>query len=95
MTCNEWQDLVTRYRMAVRAYNAAADRLGLTVNAGFNAAWQQAESARKNTDRARAALLHHEHDHACLAGHLPGDRHQIQDLTTEELILGDQGQSGG
>jgi hypothetical protein len=70
MRCDEWRNLVVCYLTAVHAYSAAVDRLSVETDADFNEAWQQAESARKNTDTARATLLHHEHDHACFRAHL-------------------------
>jgi hypothetical protein len=94
MPCDEWRNLVTRYRTAVYVYNAAVDHLGDKLDASFIRTWQLAESARKNTDSARAALLLHEHDHACLVDQSPSARNQIQDLA-EDLILGNRGQSGG
>ena len=81
MPCEEWYELVDCYRSAAKVYSKAIDGLS---SADFNAGWQSAEEALKNCRVARAALLDHEHDHACTVG--GGD---------SELVLGDQGQSGG
>jgi hypothetical protein len=82
MPCEEWFELLERYRCAVRMYGEAVDCLG---GSDFNTAWQSAETALKNCGAARAVLLDHEHDHTCAVG----------DWEMEELVLGDQGQSGG
>ena len=81
-----------KYRNAVRAYYEAVFGLSCVPGSEFNQAWQVADGARKNSDSARAALLAHEHDHACL---LPVAAGQIPGFATEDFILGDQGQSGG
>lgn len=87
MPCDEWCRLVERYRRSVHSYHEAANALGVLPGAAFNKTWQQAERARAKSDDCRAALLHHEHRHACL---------EIAELEgAEELVLGDQGQSGG
>jgi hypothetical protein len=92
MPCDEWSNRVEKYRNAVRAYYEAVFGLSCVPGSEFNLAWQLADRARKNSDCARAALLAHEHDHACL---LPVGVGQIPVLATEDFILGDQGQSGG
>jgi hypothetical protein len=94
MPCIEWWILVERYRSAAKTYHEAVDDLGTVPGADFNLAWQQSEKSRENCDAARTALLSHEHDHGCLGHRQPASNHQALDLT-EELILGDQGQSGG
>jgi|HubBroStandDraft_5_1064220.scaffolds.fasta_scaffold751945_2 hypothetical protein len=83
MPCEQWYKLLERYRRAARAYSRAVHGLG---GSDFNAAWQSAEAALKSCGAARSFLLDHEHNHACdIAGN----------WETEELVLGDQGQSGG
>lgn len=94
MACEEWRKFVADYRKAVRAYGDAVSMLD-DEGADFNYAWQQAERARKRSDGARAALLNHEHDHACLLVPQVVGAYAATDLTTDDLILGDQGQSGG
>jgi hypothetical protein len=91
MPCDEWTQYVRNYQRAVEAYGEAVFKLSSGPGEEFNRSWQSAERARKNTDAARAALLdhEHEHDHACtLAAASSGP-------SSEDLILGDQGQSGG
>jgi hypothetical protein len=89
MPCDEWSSRVESYKHALQAYfEAVLDAPGLE----FNHLWQLAERARKSTDNARAALLAHEYQHACM---LPAGVAQIPGLATEDFILGDQGQSGG
>jgi hypothetical protein len=92
MPCDEWSNRVEKYRNAVRAYYEAVFGLSCVPGSEFNQAWQLADRARKNSDSARAALLAHEHDHACL---LPVGAGNMGGLATEDFILGDQGQSGG
>jgi hypothetical protein len=82
MPCEQWYKLLERYRRSVKMYNTAVDSLS---GSDFNRGWHSAEAALKNSGAARAVLLDHEHDHACAVG----------DWETEELVLGDQGQSGG
>jgi hypothetical protein len=82
MPCEQWHRLLERYRRAVKIYGKVVDSLS---GSDFNAAWQSSEAALKNCGVARAILLDHEHNHFCAAG----------DWETEELVLGDQGQSGG
>jgi len=82
MPCEEWYELLERYRRAVKTYSEAVDRLS---DSDFSATWQSAEAALKKGAAARATLLDHEHDHACAIGN----------WKTEEQVLGDQGQSGG
>jgi len=91
MPCEEWSKCVGNYRRAVQAYAEAVSDLGFGPGAEFNRSWQLAERFRMNSDAARAALLdhEHEHDHACT------QPQSSSGLSTEDLILGDQGQSGG
>ena len=95
MPCAEWCRLAERYRSAVKTYHEAVEELGTVPGANFNLAWPWSEKARKNCEAARDALLSHEHDHACLGDPQDAIAHQTLELETEELILGDQGQSGG
>jgi hypothetical protein len=82
MPCEQWHELLERYRRAVEMYSRAVDGLD---GPDFNAAWQSAEAALKNCRATRAILLDHEHNHPCAVG----------DWETGDLVLGDQGQSGG
>jgi hypothetical protein len=100
MPCQQWFDLVDQYRTAVHSYGTAVDNFRTDSEIDFDGAWQRAERARKNADHARAALLFHERHHTCLAARAAAARAGIgglwnPDLLTEDLILGDQGQSGG
>jgi hypothetical protein len=95
MPCDEWCRLVERYRSAVATYSEAVRALGVLPGPAFNEVWQRVERARFKCDRGRADLLHHEHDHGCLdAGQSDAER-EMSAIDTEELVLGDQGQSGG
>ena len=91
MPCDEWAKYVRNYQKAVQAYGDAVFELSSGPGAEFNRSWQLAERARKNTDAARAALLdhEHEHDHACTVATASSGP------SSEDLTLGDQGQSGG
>jgi len=82
MPCEQWHKFLERYRRPVRTYSQAVDSLS---GSDFNLGWQSAEAALKNAGAARALLLDHEHNHACAIG----------EWEMEELVLGDQGQSGG
>ena len=95
MPCDEWCRLVDRYRSAVQAYNDAVHSLGVLPGKAFNEVWQPAERARAKCNRCRADLLHHEHDHACLESGGVDDNKARAAIATENLVLGDQGQSGG
>jgi len=100
MPCQQWFDLVEQYRTAVHFYGAAVDDFRTESDTDFEGAWQRAEKARKSADHARAALLLHERHHTCLAARAAAARasafeHWVPDPVTEDLILGDQGQSGG
>ena len=100
MPCVEWLRTVERYRNAAAAYSEAVSELGgvpefesnpeLEFNQiWFRQAWQLAEQARRKADAARAAVLAHETVHA---GLLHGSRGTVVE---EEMVFGDQGQSGG
>jgi hypothetical protein len=62
----------------VETYHKAAIELGTVPGADFNLTWQRSETSHKNCDAARAALLGHEHDHACLGGRQAAAAHQAQ-----------------
>ena len=66
MPCTEWRRLVDSYRTAVHAYDQAVADLADGSDVRFEQAWQRAETARKDADGARADLLLHEHEHACV-----------------------------
>jgi hypothetical protein len=95
MPCDAWCGLLARYRSAVNTYNEAAIDLSPLPGAAFNEAWQRAEQARKQSDKCRADLLLHENDHVCLGVRQPEGNKEATAISTEEFILGDQGQSGG
>jgi hypothetical protein len=95
MPCDEWCRLLEWYRSAANTYAEAVNGLSLLPGAAFNETWQRAERARKQSDNCRADLLHHEHDHACLGAGQPEGANRIAAVSSEEFILGDQGQSGG
>ena len=94
MTCKDWSVLLERYRAAVRRYDAAVQDLDAAPGPQFNESWHRAEVARTEVGVSRAALLHHEHKHACQAGG-PVVKSEPVLQPVEEWVLGDQGQSGG
>ena len=86
MPCDEWCRRLDRYRSAVSIYAEAASNLSRVPGAAFNETWQRAEQARKQSESCRADLLHHEHDHACLAGTRPREvDHQMAAVSKEEF----------
>lgn len=94
MPCQDWFDLVDNYRAAVHAYGDAVDRFRGESRSDLEGSWRRAEHARKGVDRARTALLSHERTHTCFAARAAAAR-AAMDAGTEDMILGDQGQSGG
>jgi hypothetical protein len=95
MPCSEWENLLEAYRIATRVYDHAVAALTSRTGAEFNQAWAQSETARKNCGHTRAELLHHEHQHKCIPRPEAALRASTHELNTDDLILGDQGQSGG
>lgn len=95
MPCDDWSALLERYRRAVLAYSQAVTSLPLTPGYHFDKLWQRAEKERAEAGISRAALLNHEHEHACLGHSLASRATAAGTQDTEELVLGDQGQSGG
>ena len=95
MPCEEWCRLVARYRSAVSAYHQAVNDLGGLPGPVFNEGWSRAERARATCDEHRADILQHEHDHACLEVGQHHGNPPMSAITTENMVLGDQGQSGG
>jgi hypothetical protein len=93
MPCHDWFDLVEKYRSAVHAYGDAVDRFRVESNSDLEGSWRRAEHARKAADRARGSLLFHERNHTCFAARAAAIRGT--DTGTDDMILGDQGQSGG
>jgi len=94
MPCNQWYRLVESYQDAVLSYSDAASALSVKQGPTFNETWQRAEEARIESENCRAHLLHHEHQHACLDSDSNCHR-QLAGISSENLVLGDQGQSGG
>lgn len=94
MPCQDWFDLVEKYRTAVHTYGDAVDRFRGESPTDLESSWGRAEHARKSADRARGLLLAHEKTHSCLAARAAAARGAF-DAGTEDMILGDQGQSGG
>jgi hypothetical protein len=96
MLCNEWSNLLTRYQLAVQAYDETVNRLSAEFGADFTTAWRQAETARRISCDCRNALLAHQRYHDCADGqsrHLAGVA--AGGDGTEDMVLGDQGQAGG
>jgi hypothetical protein len=94
MPCHIWSALLERYRLSVKAYNDAVADLGSAPGPQFNESWHRAETARTEVGVSRAALLHHEHMHRCQTGEVVAEPEPVVQ-STEEWVLGDQGQSGG
>jgi hypothetical protein len=77
--------LFERYRSAVHAFTYAVDRLDDDLSMDFSIGWKQAEVARQRVDICAELLLSAQEPNSG----------QGTDQRTEDLILGDQGQSGG
>jgi len=90
MPCSQWYRLVESYIDAVHSYSDAAKALSVLPGLAFNETWQRAERARTESENCRADVLHHEHQHACL-----DSEPEFAGVSSESLVLGDQGQSGG
>ena len=90
---DEWCNLVKRYQAATYAFYEAVDRL-TAPGTSFQHAWGNAEQARIEVERAHAAILNHERQSVSAVA-VGGKHHAIAFYETEELVLGDQGQSGG
>ena len=95
MPCNQWYRLVESYIDAVHSYSDAAKALSVLPGPEFNETWQRAEHARTESENCRADMLHHEHQHACLDSELSNGHRELAGVSSENLVLGDQGQSGG
>jgi len=93
MPCEDWSTLLQRYRSAAKEYHQAVENLTAEPGPKFNESWHRAEAARTEVGLARADLLNHEHDHACLNDKTAKPEAVFQ--PTEEWVLGDQGQPGG
>jgi hypothetical protein len=101
MMCMEWNNLLKRYQNSVHAHYEAVDRLSAEFGSGFTTAWQHAESARRRSCDCRTALLTHQRYHAC-ADSLATSQPLAPKFfaaavagSTEDMVLGDQGQAGG
>jgi hypothetical protein len=95
MPCNQWYRLVESYKDAVHSYSDAAGALSALAGPAFNQTWQRAEHARTESENRRADVLHHEHQHACLDSESYDEHRELVGISSENLVLGDQGQSGG
>jgi hypothetical protein len=81
----ERRGLFERYRSAVRTFTQAVDCLDDNWSMEFHTSWERAEAARQQVDSCAELLLHAQAPNG-------GER---TDQRTEDLVLGDQGQSGG
>ena len=95
MPCNQWYRLVESYKDAVHSYSDAARALSALAGPAFNQTWQCVERARTESEHCRADVLHHEHQHACLDSEPSHGEPELVGISSENLVLGDQGQSGG
>lgn len=94
MPCESWSALLERYRASVKAYNDAVADLDAVPGAQFNKSWHRAETARTEVGVSRAALLHHQDQHRCLTGDVGAEPEPVFQ-SSEDWVLGDQGQPGG
>jgi len=67
---------------------------------GFEEAWNRLEAAREETEKSRSALLEHALGHPCVPivrdlTERPQSERPAPELQSQNLVLGDQGQSGG
>ena len=69
--------------------------MGVLAGPAFTWTWQRAERARAESENCRADMLHHEHQHACLESEPSNGHAELAGVSSENLVLGDQGQSGG
>ena len=67
MSCTEWWRLVGSFRAAVHAYDKAVAELADGSDVALDQAWRSAETARRDAESARADLMQHKHEHACVA----------------------------
>ena len=88
---DDWLKLLEHYQTTVQAYYEAV--AGLTATSQFNHSWQQVERARRQAELARTKLLHFAHLDTRPAPDANNREATAREL--EDLILGDQGQSGG
>jgi len=81
----ERRSLFERYRSAVHVFTQAVDRLNNDWSVELATGWARAEAARQRVDSCAELLLYEQESKG-------GER---TDQRTEDLVLGDQGQSGG
>ena len=94
MLGDEWCNLIQRYRSSVWAFNQAVDRLDSIPGLSFQRSWESAEDARKEVESARDAILQYDLRGSSTEA-IRAKRAAADSYTSEELVLGDQGQSGG
>jgi hypothetical protein len=87
---DEWCNLLKRYQAAASSFHEAVDRLTLS-GMSFQHSWETTEKALVEVGRAHASILNHERRQLAVAA--AGRSYEV--IPTEELVLGDQGQSGG
>jgi len=83
--------ILERYRNAVRDYAEAVESLGTAPCAEFPQLWERAERARTQVTLSRVAFLRHERGQTYLLGAFAESTGE----GVEDLVFGDQGQSGG
>ena len=81
----ERRSLFERYRSAVRTFTQAVDCLDDNWSMEFHTSWERAEAARQQVDSCAELFFYPQAPNG-------GER---TDQRTEDLVLGDQGQSGG
>ena len=81
----ERRSLFERYRSAVHVFTQAVDRLNNDWSVELATGWARAEAARQRVDICAELLLRAQGPNNV----------QRTDQRTEDLVLGDQGQSGG
>jgi hypothetical protein len=92
MIGEDWVEKIKQYRLAIKAYSDAVERMEGTDDLGRE--WQQIEFAHDEVERARSALLRQRRKPV-----FPHTRSlafdEVSENRTEEWVLGDLGQLGG
>jgi hypothetical protein len=92
MIGEDWVEKIKQYRLAIKAYSDAVDRIGDPDDLGRE--WPQVEVAHDEVERTRSALLTQRRKPV-----FPRTRsltfEEVSENHTEDWVLGDLGQLGG